>query len=117
MAEHNDLGKYGEQAALRHLLQDGFLILEKNWRFAKDEVDIIAEKNNQLVFVEVKTRKNNFHGEPEEFVSKVKQKNLIRAANAYVDEKDIFKEIRFDIIAVTLQPELSIQHLPEAFYP
>lgn len=115
MAEHNDLGEMGEEEGLALLRKKNFKILETNWRYGKEEVDIIALDGDFLVFVEVKTRSSNSFGEPQEFVGKAKQRHLIRAANAYVDRKDIFKEIRFDIIAVTLHPEMRVVHIEDAF--
>ena len=115
MAEHNETGAFGEEEAVAYLRKKNFKIRDTNWQFGKDEVDIVAEDGDWLVFVEVKTRKNNNYGEPQEFVTKKKQRHLIRAANAYVERKDIYMEIRFDIIAVTLQPEMRIEHLEGAF--
>lgn len=69
MAEHNDLGRLGEEVALKHLREKGFTIRNTNWRFGKDEIDIIAEKDEYLVIVEVKTRRSAFFGEPEIFVN------------------------------------------------
>ena len=74
MAEHNLLGAEGENIALKHLEKNGYKILARNWKHQKEEIDIIAEKNNELAIIEVKTRRGNFFGEPEEFVSKTKQK-------------------------------------------
>jgi putative endonuclease len=80
MAEHNELGKQGEEIAQQHLSDKGYKILQCNWRFGSEEIDIIARKDNILVIVEVKTRQTNFFGEPEESVTKKKQKFLVRAA-------------------------------------
>lgn len=117
MAEHNERGKFGEEEARQYLASKGFAILETNWAYGKEEVDLIAQDGDFLVFVEVKTRASDRHGRPEEFVGRQKQRHLIRAANAFVERKDLFLEIRFDIIAVTLYPELRIEHLRDAFYP
>ena len=89
MAEHNELGKKGEEMARKFLVEKGFEILATNWRYSKDEIDIIARKDNCLVIVEVKTRFSNVFGEPEEFVSNKKQSFLIRAANVYVEKNNI----------------------------
>lgn len=117
MAEHNERGSFGEEEAVAYLREEGFLILDTNWSYGKDEVDIIARDGSFLVFLEVKTRTADTYGRPEEFVTKEKQKHLIRAANAYIEKKDLYWEIRFDIIAVTLQPRLKVDHLREAFHP
>src|SRR5690606_38292386 len=100
MAEHNDLGTEGETIAANHLVKQGYKILERNWRFGKEEIDIIAQKEDTLVVVEVKARFSNFFGEPEEFVSRAKQKHLIKASQAYIEKHNLDLEVRFDIIGV-----------------
>src|SRR5210317_1315719 len=100
MAEHNELGITGEQIAYDHLANKGFNIIEKNWYHNKDEVDIIAIKDNYLVIIEVKTRSTFFFGEPQIFVNKKKQHFMIRAANAYIFKHNIHLETRFDIISI-----------------
>ncbi len=114
----NEIGQSGESLASTHLTSLGFRILETNWRHGHDEVDIIAENEGFIVFVEVKTRKNNNYGSPEEFVTKQKQRFMIRAANAYMIKKEIDKEARFDIVAVTLNGNQNdVMHITDAFYP
>lgn len=117
MAEQHEKGLRGEDEALQYLRGQGFTILNTNWRFQKEEVDIIAENENWLVIVEVKTRSGDDYGEPQAFVSKKKQRLLIKAANAYVEKNAIQKEVRFDIIAITLYPQYKLVHIDEAFYP
>lgn len=118
MAEHNDLGKLGEDLAAAFLIEKGYKILFRNWRYMKDEIDIIAETEKYVVFVEVKTRSTAVFGEPEAAITKTKQKYLIRAANAFIEEKNITKEARFDIISVILPSQpVSINHIEDAFYP
>ncbi len=118
MAEHNELGKSGEDYAYEYLLKKGFDVLEKNWRHNKDEVDMIAVHNNCLVIIEVKTRSNLYFGEPQIFVNKKKQAFMIRAANAYIMKNDIHVETRFDIVSVILSGNrVSIKHIEDAFYP
>lgn len=113
-----NLGDEGEQMARNWLKQKGYVILETNWRFRKYEVDIIAKKDETIVFVEVKSRKNNTFGEPEIFVTKQKQNFLIAAANQYIIQRDIDLETRFDIIAITwLNNNPTVKHLEGAFYP
>jgi putative endonuclease len=118
MAEHNELGKSGEEVALDYLGKKGFSILEKNWRHNKDEVDLIAKHKDYLVIIEVKTRSTLYFGEPQIFVNKKKQDFMIRAANAYIHKNDIDLETRFDIISVILSGnKVSIKHIEDAFYP
>ena len=117
MATQKETGNQGEEDAIRYLKQNGYKILETKWQFKKEEIDIIAENEDWLIFVEVKTRENDSYGEPQEFVTKRKQKNLIQAANDYIESNDLYKESRFDIIAITLNPEYKLIHITEAFYP
>ena len=117
MATHNELGTKGEQRATDFLSQNGYKILETNWRNNHHEVDIIAQQKNILIIVEVKTRTGRVFGEPEEFVLKQKQKNLIRAANAYVLKNNLDLEVRFDIISIVVEKEdkFVVNHIEDAF--
>lgn len=117
MAEHNNTGKKGEEMAATFLREKGMTILETNWRFGYLEADIIAKFEKTLVVIEVKTRKSNYFGEPESFVTKQKQKNLIRAANEYIERKNLDLEVRFDIISIVLNDYNAIRHIEDAFYP
>ncbi len=118
MAEHNDIGIKGEELASFYLEGKGYTILEKNWRFGREEIDIIAKQNEMLVVVEVKTRTGSFFGEPEEFVNRQKQKNLIKAANAYIEKNNLELEVRFDIMGVILTGNNHrINHIEDAFHP
>jgi putative endonuclease len=118
MASHNELGEQGEELANAHLLRNGYTILERNWRFGKEEIDIIAIQGDELVIVEVKTRNSDFFGEPHQFVSKSKQSHLIRAAHAFVEKKDLDVEVRFDVIGVIINTkEQRLLHLEDAFQP
>lgn len=117
MADHNELGEYGEEEAVKYLIAQGYNIVQRNWRFGKTEIDIVAETDQWLIMVEVKTRSNAEFGNPEEFVSRTKQRHLIRAANRYAELFPTDKDIRFDIIAIVINPTFSLDHIPEAFYP
>ena len=111
-------GLLGEDLATNLLLQKGHRILERNWRCGHLEVDIIAENDDYLVIVEVKTRKSVLFGAPEVFVDMQKQRHLIRAAMYYARFKNVTKEIRFDIISVINSPELKeVNHIENAFKP
>lgn len=121
MAEHNDLGKLGEDLAAAHLEENGYCILERNWESQKAEIDIIAQKDAILAIVEVKTRSSLDFGSPQDFVKPKKIQLLIKAVNAYINdrEKDFQKdiEVRFDIVAIHKNGEsFAIEHLTDAFY-
>jgi putative endonuclease len=118
VADHNELGEKGEKLALNYLIKKGYRILEKNFRFGKNEVDIIAEKDDFLVIVEVKTRSSQYYGEPESFVNKRKQSFMVRAANYYLSKYRLDNEVRFDIISVLVSSYGNkITHIEDAFYP
>jgi putative endonuclease len=118
MAEIHETGKKGEEMAKNFLANKGYEILEANWRSGHNEIDIIAKKDSAIIVAEVKTRKTNFFGEPEEFVTKAKQKSLIKAANHYILQKGIDLEVRFDIISILYSgSNYKIHHIEDAFYP
>lgn len=112
------LGKQGEDIACKFLMNKNFIILSRNFRAGKLELDIVAEKNNQLVVIEVKTRSYADIGEPWRAVTKHKQKQIIKAANAFIQKNNIHLETRFDIVSIIHnQFKTEIEHIEEAFYP
>jgi putative endonuclease len=118
MADHNELGKQGEQIAFDYLRKKGYKILERNYRFRHLEVDLIAAYDGFLVVVEVKTRNSDFMAGPEITVTKQKQKAIVKVANAYIHENEIDPDTRFDIISILLnQKQMTIEHFQDAFYP
>jgi len=117
MADHNDFGKMAEDLAVDFLVKAKYRILARNFRYLKAEVDIIAEFENQIIIVEVKARQTDAFLEPQEAVNKKKIKLLITAANYYIEENNIDKEVRFDIISIlpNKQKTLEITHITDAF--
>ena len=117
MAEHNDLGKFGEEMAVEYLRKDGYSVLETNWTFQKAEIDIIAQKGNILAVVEVKTRSSLEFGLPQDFVKPKKIQLLVKAVDAFVNQRNLDIEVRFDIIAIHKEGKsFVIEHLIDAFY-
>ncbi|MBW1298533.1 YraN family protein [Aquimarina litoralis] len=117
MAEHNTLGKEGEKLAIEFLEKKGYAILEKNFRYQKAEVDIIAQKETTVIVVEVKTRSTPEFGDPQDFVKPKQIQLLVKAIDHYVVENDLDVEIRFDIIAIIKNTlGTKIEHLEDAFY-
>lgn len=117
MAEHNELGKLGEELAIEYLQKEGYEILETNWVFQKAEVDIIAKKDDILAIVEVKTRSSIDFGLPQEFVKPKKIQLLVKAVNEYVIMKDLDTEVRFDIVSIhKTGKNFTIDHLIDAFF-
>lgn len=116
MAFHNELGKKGEEAAVAFLKSKNYRIVEQNWTFHGYEIDVIAEINEYIVFVEVKTRTSVQWGNPEDFVGKSRMRRMIEAANYYLIEKDCEKPARFDIIgAVWNGRNFELEHIEDAF--
>lgn len=117
MAKHNTLGKEGEKQALDFLVNNGYEIVKKNYRYLKAEIDIIAQKDDILAVVEVKTRSTRDFGLPQDFVSKKKIKLMVMAMDHYVTERELDIDVRFDIIAVIKTKKgWEIEHLQDAFY-
>lgn len=118
MAEHNDLGKSGENAAVAYLEKKGYVIRHRNWRKGHFELDIVAAKSNELIVVEVKTRSSTEFARPEDSIDMPKIRRTVRAADAYVKLFQIDAPVRFDIItAVGEKGDFKIEHIKEAFYP
>lgn len=116
MAQHNDLGKSGEEKALSFLKEQGYKIITTNWLEHKFEIDIIAIDNNEIVFVEVKTRATDFFGSPEDAVTIAKQQHLIEGANYYLEQNEIDLNARFDVIAIVMNiNQTKINHIKDAF--
>ncbi|MCO5261060.1 MAG: YraN family protein [Crocinitomicaceae bacterium] len=115
---HIELGQHGEQMATDYLRNDGYQILERNYRYKKLEIDIIATKGEQLIICEVKTRVTAQIGEPYKAVTLNKQRQLIKAADYFIKSKNLFIDVRFDIISIVHNSIRSkIEHIPDAFYP
>lgn len=117
MSIKKEKGDKGEQLAVEYLDKNNFIIIERNWRFLKGEIDIICEKNNLIIFLEVKTRSTIDFGNPEEFVSKKQQKLIVNTAHEFLVKRTIEKEARFDIISIVLIDDstFQIEHLEDAF--
>lgn len=106
------IGNKGEKLACIFLSNNGYEIIEQNFRYKRAEVDIIAKKESFIIFIEVKTRKNNQYGNPEEFVSERKQELFHEVAEYYLEENVIEFNLRFDIISVMGE---EIEHFKDAF--
>ena len=119
MARQQTIGNLGEEKATLFLQEIGYKILERNWRFSKAEIDIIAKDGEVLVFVEVKSKSYTFFGAPEESVSAYKENLIIDAAHQYMIKIGHDWEIRFDIISIVFDKnkDASITHFKDAFFP
>lgn len=115
MAAHNELGKWGEDMAEAYLRNNGYIILERDWHSGHRDIDIIAIDGNDIVFMEVKTRRNNVFIEPEQTINHKKLQNLRLAINHYVKYRHVDKNIRFDIITIigNIGSKPEINHIKE----
>lgn len=116
MARHNQLGKWGEKIAVEHLVREGYAICDVNCRLGHYEIDIVAMKGDRLVFVEVKTRSDDFV-DPIDAIDRRKINRMVASANAYVRHYDMPHQVQFDIIAIVGVPDdYKLEHIPDAFY-
>lgn len=111
------LGKTGEEMALRRLKKLGYKCVEKNYRCALGEIDLIARDGEYLVFIEIKTRKGNSIARAKEAVDKRKIRQISKTALAYMKEKDCYGvKSRFDVVAINLDREFEeIEVITDAF--
>ena len=118
MARSHSLGQLGEDLAAEHLAKNGFTILARNWKTGKREIDIIAADENFVIFTEVKTRMADFQLHPLDAISVPKQRNIIFAAQTWLERNPDKREARFDVITVIIDGNRrEIEHIEDAFYP
>lgn len=117
MARHNDTGKWGEDLACDKLVSEGYAIVERNWHLGHYEMDIIAMKDNRIIFAEVKTR-TNYDEDPIMAIDRRKISRMAVAANAYIRAYNIKHEPQFDVFGISGSPDhYRIEHIPDAFFP
>ena len=117
MGQHNEFGRQGEQLAVDFLNKKGYRILERNYRYLKAEIDILAVKEGTLAVVEVKTRSSDYIQDILETVSSKKMKLLVAAADNYVTNLDLDLDVRFDVITILKEKQgFKINHVENAFY-
>ena len=119
MSDKIEKGRWGEALAATFLMEKGYEIIERNWRYSRAEVDLIARDQGTLIFVEVKLRKNADFGSPASFVGQKKQRLLTDAAAVFCEKNQHEGEIRFDVIGIIGAPgqAYQIEHLRDAFFP
>ena len=118
MAERNETGRQGESVAKQYLEENGYKVVETNWRFHRFELDIIATDDKELIIIEVKTRSDNYLIAPELAVDKKKIRRIVTAADAYARKKYIDMPVRFDIICLIKKGSTySVEdHIQDAFF-
>ena len=119
MTPSDELGKKGEEIAVGYLKKEGYKILARNWFYDHKEIDIIARQGEEIVIVEVKTREGDYFEEPWEAVSTRKIRNLIEAADAWLNQRNVDLETRFDVISIIFSDDVhyELTHFPDAFIP
>lgn len=118
MATHNELGKWGEDMAAQYLAGLGYGIFDRNVRIGGYEIDIIAIKSDRIIFVEVKTRANDFE-DPVDAVDDRRMRRMARAADLFIRSRKIDYDPQFDVITIVGTPGSSykLEHYPDAFFP
>jgi putative endonuclease len=111
-------GIRGENLTVDYLLNQGYELLDKNYRFKKYEIDLVLRDQSTLVVVEVKFRSTDMFCEPWKSVTRKKQQQIIQVANHYVQTKELDYEVRFDVVGIVANENgLQIEHIQDAFYP
>ena len=100
---HNDRGRLGEKLAEEFFVKSGYKIKYRNWRHSHYEIDLIAEKEGRVHFIEVKLRTSPLYGMPEESVTKQKIRDLLRAAESFLYQHKGYNDFRIDILSIILQ--------------
>ena len=117
MSKNNDLGKDAEELAVIYLKRKNYRILEVNYRVGYKEIDIICQDGRMIIFVEVKYRSEIHFGYPEDFVNEKKRQNIKEAAFQYIESLDRLTPVRFDIVSIAKDGNISdILHFEDAFY-
>ena len=119
MSKKKRIGSIGEHRATTHLVNQGYQILEKNWRYSHAEIDIIAKQDETLVFIEVKTRTSDRYGKAEWLVTRQQQRVISMAAKAYMRKVNHEWLVRFDVIGILTDWQgniMRLTHLEDAFF-
>ncbi len=118
MSDKINRGKEGEQQAADFLMANGYEILERNYRYKRSEIDLIAKKDNWIIFIEVKLRSSDAFGYPEEFVNRKKVLKILEGAEYYTFSHQWEGPVRYDIISIRRQPDQpdEVVHIEDAFY-
>jgi len=119
MLTKREIGHIGESLAVNHLISEDYEILETNWRYSRAEIDIIAQKEGVLIFIEVKTRTSQFYGQPEDAIGQAKEALIMDAAQRYMDKISYDWEVRFDVISIIVTKsgqKKALNHFEDVFF-
>ena len=112
-----DVQQGAENAAADYLVRNGYSIRHRNWRSGRKELDIVADNGEELIVVEVKSRKDTEYARPEDAVTATKIRRIVSATDKYINQYQLDMPVRFDIITVTgTKGHFSIEHIENAFY-
>lgn len=111
MSQHNEVGKIGEEIAKKFLVEQGYEIIEQNYKTKYAEIDLVAQNPKCLIFVEVRTKIGEIFGTPEETINKSKMRKIWGNAMAYVATKKWNGLCRVDAICIVLKPDYSVERL------
>lgn len=119
MAQHNLLGKAGENEAVDFLIRQGLTIRETNWRLGKLEIDIIAQDSDMVIhIVEVKTRTSDEHFDPMHAITNAKKHHMVASAKAYINYHQLHCEVQYDVIIIIgNQGNFNLEYFPDLFLP
>jgi putative endonuclease len=120
MAKHNKFGKIGENASRDYLISHGYVVRETNWRLGHLEIDIVAQEpgTDCLHIIEVKTRDNDVDFDPMEAITRAKIRNMVNAANGYIEHYQLHMSVQFDVMIIVGTPQdFEIRFYPDAFDP
>jgi putative endonuclease len=118
MVSQRETGEMAEGIAEQYLSKLGYAILDKNWHYGHLELDIVARDGDELVIVEVKSRNGIRYEHPSEAVTNSKMKRIVEAADAYILEKELELETRFDVVTIIFfEQKYELEHFKDAFYP
>jgi len=119
MAKNRVLGRHGENIALNYFSGLGYKVLERNYKCRIGEVDIIAQKDSSLIFIEVKTRTSLRYGHPVESVSEHKIKKIKDVAGFFITNNNLYSnfDVRFDVVSIIINRDLGfkLEHIENAF--
>ncbi len=118
MAEHNELGKLGEEMAAKYLAEKGHVILHQNWRFSFYEIDLISLKDGTVHIVEVKSRSSKYFGLPEASVSKKKYRDLMKATDVFLSQHLQYRYVQLDILSINMVSTNEVEYflIEDVFY-
>ena len=108
-----EIGKQGEKIAKEYLEKNGYKIIESNYKTRYSEIDLVCQKDNEMVFVEVRTKTNERFGSPEETINRDKINKLIRAANAYAARKNWPGPYQIEAVCIVLGPDNTIKRIEQ----